>query len=88
VNCRKATELISRRMDQPLPGLAAFSLHVHLLTCSSCKRFERHLGWIRRWVRRLQGDLDQAVIDDMTRTLSPEARLRIRESIRHELERT
>lgn len=42
--CRRATELISRSLDAPLPAVPRADLAVHTLFCGPCRRFRRQLN--------------------------------------------
>lgn len=44
MNCRIAHQMISQRLDGPLPADDALALHDHLQTCRTCQRFERLLA--------------------------------------------
>lgn len=46
-SCRKATELLSRSLDQTLGLGERFWLRWHLGICNSCRNFQRQLGVLR-----------------------------------------
>lgn len=53
IPCSHAHELLSARMDQPLPRGCAWRLRLHLLFCDVCSRVERQLDVMRAAMRRL-----------------------------------
>ena len=46
-SCRKAAELTSESMDQPLSPLKRFRYRLHMVFCKWCRRNERQLMMIR-----------------------------------------
>jgi predicted anti-sigma-YlaC factor YlaD len=52
LRCEAASELASRELDEPLPGLERVALWGHLLACRSCRRFRRQIRLIRESLRR------------------------------------
>ena len=42
-SCRKATRLVSDALERPLTRRERWSLRVHLLICSFCRRYRRQL---------------------------------------------
>ena len=44
ITCRKAALLISHSQEEPLSFVAFFSLKIHLLICSSCRKFRSFVG--------------------------------------------
>ena len=69
LNCKKASQLASRAMDEKLPFWKNIVLKVHLLLCSNCKNFSRQLEFLREVSRRF------TIIKEFE--LSPEAKQRI-----------
>jgi hypothetical protein len=53
ISCRTAHELLSRRMDQPLPAGDRLRLWFHLRACQLCSRVERQMGLMRAAMRRI-----------------------------------
>lgn len=53
ITCRHAHELLSERMDHPLPLLARVRLQLHLRACHLCARVEQQMDFMRKAVRRL-----------------------------------
>jgi hypothetical protein len=53
VSCNHAHELLSERMDKPLPRDRAWRLWLHLRFCDACSRVERQLELMRSAMRRL-----------------------------------
>lgn len=52
ISCRKATELLSRQLDEPLSLWDRGRLRLHLLICHACRVFERRLTQIRRVLKQ------------------------------------
>lgn len=74
--CRDITALISRSRDTSLSRGERFSLRLHLMYCSACRRFEKQLRQIADAARELLGT-DEAPPLAADR-LSDQARERIR----------
>ncbi|MBD2858033.1 zf-HC2 domain-containing protein [Spongiibacter sp. KMU-158] len=41
LNCRQVTELACARLDGELSALRRVQIHMHLMICSHCRRFQR-----------------------------------------------
>lgn len=82
ITCRRAAELISRDVDDGLSWGQRLALGFHLVPCSLCRHFKRHVRLLdqasRRWASpgRAGGDLPRPV-------LSREARQRIKRALRN-----
>ncbi|WP_205678686.1 zf-HC2 domain-containing protein [Aquisphaera insulae] len=79
LRCAGASELISRRLDEPLPLVDRLALAGHLLACAPCRRFARQVRFLREACARRPGDEPDASEADI---LSREARARILEALR------
>ncbi|MCI0683991.1 MAG: zf-HC2 domain-containing protein [Gemmataceae bacterium] len=79
LSCRRASVLISAAKDRKLSPRERISLLVHLLICSSCRRFARQLEKLRDVARSLLADLETQ--DVHAAALSVEARARIRHAL-------
>ena len=53
INCKEASRLISRAMDERLPLWQRAKLRVHLAICDACANFNRNVRVLRRAVTRL-----------------------------------
>ena len=53
ITCRHAHELMSERMDHPLPWLSRLRLQMHLRICAMCARVEQQMDFMRKAMRRL-----------------------------------
>jgi predicted anti-sigma-YlaC factor YlaD len=71
LRCESASELLSRRLDEPLGLAERLAVHGHLLSCRHCRRFRRQLRFLGAALSHHAHDTSR---DD---TLSPEARTRI-----------
>lgn len=54
--CKRATELMSLRIDRPLTTLETASLRMHLLMCRYCRRCESQLQMLHRITARRRDD--------------------------------
>jgi hypothetical protein len=73
LNCKKASQLASRALDERLPFWKKITLDLHLLLCRNCKNFTLQLEFLREASRRL------TTSDEFE--LSPEAKQRIRSKL-------
>jgi hypothetical protein len=76
LSCRRATQLISLGLDRPLTFGERCSLRVHLLICSACRRYRRHLGALRGEMDHSSSPLEEVGLPDVH--LDDAARDRIR----------
>ena len=82
LSCKDVTKLLSESMDRSLPLGKRVGVRLHLLLCKFCARYERQLLLIRETARRLAATVE-APGESFGRTLSEEARERIRKSIKY-----
>jgi len=80
LSCKDVTKLLSESMDRSLPLGTRIGVHLHLIICKWCARYERQLLLIRETARRLAATLETPG-GSFRDTLSEEARERIRQSI-------
>lgn len=76
LSCRQAQELLSR--EEALPPWSRMSLRFHLVMCRLCRRAAKQLRFIDRAARKLAA----AAASREEPNLSPEARERIRKTLR------
>lgn len=50
--CKQAAALIVAREDRKLPWPDRLALHLHLLACNACPRFERQILGMREHMRQ------------------------------------
>lgn len=72
LNCKQASELLSRGMDEKLPWRKRLALRMHLLVCDGCSSFISQITFLRKVVRHHR---DCPPCDSLR--LSEEARQRI-----------
>ena len=53
LSCRKATQLLSKQMDDPLSPWEKIQLNFHLIACWCCRRFQKQLLVLREAVREM-----------------------------------
>jgi len=58
LDCKQASQLASRSMDEKLPLWKNIMLMMHLLLCRSCNNFTRQLDFLRKASRRSRATLD------------------------------
>lgn len=78
--CHDVSEKVSQAMDASLPLGHRLAIHLHLMMCRYCARFRRQLVMLRTMSRYTDAD---APPEDFTPALlSPEAKARIKKSLR------
>lgn len=79
LNCKQASLLASRAMDEKLPYWKNSLLKLHLLLCRSCANFTRQMAFLREASRRYGNSRDLRLTED--------ARKRILNALkRHEID--
>ncbi len=79
--CDVITRKISESMDHPISFRDRFRIRFHILFCAFCNRYRRQLLAIRNMLDRNRGRLEDEDTTD-TPVLSPEAKERIKHSLR------
>lgn len=51
MNCREATRLMSAACERPLTRRERWALKLHQCLCRGCRRFDRHLAFVRAAAR-------------------------------------
>ena len=64
ISCKKATELISRSLEESLSIKEELLLKMHLFLCETCDLFRKQTALLRRVVRRSEETLGE---DDSVR---------------------
>jgi len=80
-NCREASRLQSEALDHELTPLRRFGLRMHLILCKWCRRYGKQIRFLRHAAHKHPEQLSGAT----PHTLSPEARERIKRSLRDEV---
>ncbi|MCB1937396.1 MAG: hypothetical protein KDF59_15820 [Nitrosomonas sp.] len=70
LNCRQASQLASRAMDEKLPFWKSLSLKIHLLLCRSCDNFSKQLDFLRKVSRRSRVNPDFQLTDEAKRRIA------------------
>jgi len=76
LDCRQATELAQRVLDQPLTRWARVRLGLHRLVCAPCRIYKHQLAQLRRLTTQLRDTVDES------QGLDSAARERIRARLR------
>lgn len=82
ISCKKATELISKRMDEPLSFKEEVSLKLHLFICEFCEKFSQQAGLIRKALRL---STDESEPEDLETCSSELSKKRLKEKIKEKL---
>lgn len=83
MTCKEITKLVSESLDRPLPIRQRLAIRLHVLLCKLCDRYRQHLFIIRDAVRR-HPDRLEGHESPSPPSLSPEARERIKDSLRRD----
>lgn len=78
--CRDVSRLQSDALDQPLSPPRRIGLRLHLLACKWCRRYGRQI----RFLRRAANERSEQLAEAAPRTLSPEARERLKRTLSNE----
>jgi hypothetical protein len=78
-NCKEVTRLVSESLDRELPLSQRIGVRIHLLMCKLCPEAKRQMLFIREAMRLFSLESPAVELDA---SLSPEARDRIRHSLR------
>jgi hypothetical protein len=78
-SCRHAVRLQSEALDHPLTIRERLGLRFHLLLCEWCRRYAKHISFLRTAARYGESNLDLT-----PQTLSPEGRERIQRKLHSE----
>ena len=61
ISCKRATELISKRMEEPLTISEELALRVHLFICECCEKFKQQVELLRNAFSSVERDLPENV---------------------------
>lgn len=56
MSCKKATYLLSQRMDRKLSAGETLSLKFHLMMCHGCTNFSNNMTFLRKACERVVND--------------------------------
>jgi hypothetical protein len=56
LNCERASELLSRALDERLPVTTRMRLRFHVTLCRCCSALEKNFGMLRGTVRQSRAD--------------------------------
>lgn len=80
--CKDMTRLLSEAMDRPLPLGIRIKMRLHFLICKWCERYKNQLLFLRQALRR-NPDAIEGEAAAPSASLSPEAKDRLKRTIRH-----
>ena len=78
--CQEMTRLLSDAMDRSLPLHIRMRMHVHLVICTLCQRYQSQLRLIRQMLRKRGVRLGEVRIPQEP-FLSPEAKQRLQRAL-------
>ena len=52
LNCKQASQLISRSQDEKLPWSQRMQLKLHLMMCRGCTHYRQQLDFIKKAMRQ------------------------------------
>ena len=76
ISCKKAVELLSKEMEEPLSKQEKKELLIHLHICEFCVLFQKQLNMIRLRVREFFG------MKNLPKTLPSSSKEKIREMLK------
>lgn len=78
ISCKKATELMSKAMDEELSMAESAQLKIHLFICEFCQQFKMQLEQLRKALRRMhaEGETQEHTPPDKHLPESRKARLK------------
>ncbi len=77
MNCKQASQLISRSLDEPLSTRERIALKFHLSLCDWCSTFSQQLQKLHVAINKL----NKSIEDDENITLPSETKKRIAKSL-------
>ncbi|MBX7142917.1 MAG: zf-HC2 domain-containing protein [Oligoflexia bacterium] len=77
ISCQRATELISKRMEEPLSLKEELSLKLHLFICEFCEKFAQQVHLVRSAIKN--GSTEP---DDSDTHASAEAKERLKDKLK------
>jgi hypothetical protein len=51
MNCKQATQMMSRELDRPLRWNERLALRLHVMMCNGCSNFRKQMAFIRKACR-------------------------------------
>lgn len=78
--CQQVSRLQSASIEQPQPFARRMGLQLHLMLCKWCRRYGRQIRLLHEVAHDHSDKVAEATLDN----LSPEARARLRRSLRGE----
>lgn len=75
LNCERASELLSRALDERLPVTTRMRLRFHVTLCRCCSALEKNFGMLRSTVRQSRsGDKENRDLQTLEDTVRRELR--------------
>lgn len=75
MTCKEASRLISEGQERPMSLMERWGLRIHLWMCDNCRKFERHIEFLRKALHLMR---EQLGTGSQGPDLPPEAKDRIR----------
>jgi predicted anti-sigma-YlaC factor YlaD len=80
VHCDEIVPLVSQSLDADLSRTERIAVRIHLLYCTACKRFRKHMAFLHDALRDCY-EKDEHPESYIAHSLSPAARDRIQRSL-------
>lgn len=82
MSCKKVSQLMSASLDRPLSFSERLGVFTHSLVCKGCTHYKKQMLFIRAASHRIAGQWDA---NNDGPHLSPDAILRIKNNINHNI---
>ena len=83
MSCKKVADLVAVSLDRPLSFRDRFGVFAHLLICTNCTHYKKHMLFIRAASHRI---VAQWLANNDGPRLSPDAIARIKNNINHNID--
>lgn len=85
ISCKRATELISKSMEEPLTLKEQFDLRIHSFICEFCQKFKEQTLLLRRAFRETKEDESREPQSAEGMSASEEMRERVKAKLHERL---
>jgi hypothetical protein len=82
LSCKEVSHLVSESLDRKLPLWQRVQVRLHLFMCRFCSRFRQQVLFLREAARNYLLAVEETEPTAAATTLSPEARERMKRSLR------
>lgn len=82
ISCKRATQLISKQMDEPLSLSEDLSLKLHLFICECCEKFRQQSKFVRKMLGLLKSQDFEALQENFPTKAACAAKERLKKKLR------